>query len=126
MREAPDASTGLASNLLPHQAALLSAFFSTPSHRILLLRADLGLGKNEALAALVGQLLVKRPIARVLFIVSNSMQAPTVEALTKSGVASLLVDRYRFRELLDRTPRAKGVWPAGMAMVVSSHLAGEP
>jgi len=84
-----------------------------------LLRSDLGLGKNEACAALVGQLLSKRPIARVLFIVPNSMQASTVEALTKPGVAGLLLDRYRFRELLDRTPSAKEVWPAGMAIVLS-------
>jgi hypothetical protein len=54
------------------------------------------------------------------------MQASTVEALTKSGVAGLLVDRYRFRELLDGTPSAKEVWPAGMAIVLSLDLAGEP
>jgi energy-coupling factor transporter ATP-binding protein EcfA2 len=112
--------------LLPHQTALLDAVLDPASKRIILLRGDVGLGKSTALVALAGLLLHEQPAARVLFIVpGGTYQRQIEERLRGADVPTLLVDRYRFREMLDSTTDRE-FWPTGVVTVLSQEFAEQP
>lgn len=108
--------------LLPHQAAFLEAFFDPASKRVVLLRADVGLGKSTALVALVTQLLRHLPSAKVLFLVPGALRAQFVERLRSASVPALSVDRYQFREMIE-SASAHELWPAGAVSVMSREFA---
>jgi hypothetical protein len=108
--------------LLPHQAALVDTFFNLDSKRIILLRADAGLGKTAALIALAGRLLRERPTARVILLAPGALRAQFVRTLRDVGTPALSVDRYQFRELLDSRP-ASELWPPGIVNVLSLEFA---
>jgi superfamily II DNA or RNA helicase len=110
--------------LLPHQAALVETFFNPASKRVILLRWDVGLGKSAALVALSSRLLQEQPTARALFLVPRVLQAQFVEMLSDAGAPVLLVDRYRFREMLDSTTDGE-FWPSGVVAVLSRDFAKE-
>ncbi len=108
---------------LPHQKAFLELFFNPASKRIIFLRADVGLGKGVTLVALANQLLRERPTARVLFVVSRVALAKQFEwVLQKENTLALLVDRYKFREMLD-SASGGGIWPSGMVAVLTLDFA---
>ena len=54
--------------LLPHQLAFVETVFNPASKRVILLRADVGLGKSAALVAVFGRLTKNWPVARALLI----------------------------------------------------------
>ena len=108
--------------LLPHQNSLLETFFNPTSKRVILLKGDVGLGKATALATLASRLLREVPNARVLFLVPAALRLHFVEMLGKAQTSVLLVDRYRFREMLDSTS-GEDLWPKGMAAVLSLDFA---
>jgi len=111
--------------LLPHQTALVETVFNPASKRVILLRGDVGLGKTAALVAVVGRLLQERPMARALFLVPSVLQLQIVEMLRDANVPSLLVDRYRFREMLDATAGGE-IWPGGTVAVLSLDFGKQP
>lgn len=108
--------------LLPHQVAFVEAFLGAGSKRITLLRGDVGLGKNTALAALATRLLREQPLARSLFLVPAALRAQFVETLRNLGTPALLVDRYKFRELLE-SASDHDLWPCGVVSVLSREFA---
>ena len=111
--------------LLPHQNALLEAFFNPASKRIILLSGDTGLGKSIALASLAARLLRERPKARVLLLVPSALRMLFTETLAKIGVQAHLVDRYRYREMLDSAAGGE-IWPRGAVAVLSADFAKKP
>jgi superfamily II DNA or RNA helicase len=111
--------------LLPHQSSLLETFFNPTSKRVILLRGDVGLGKATTLAALAGRVLREQPTARVLFLVPAALRSQFVEMLRDAGTPTLLVDRYRFREMVDSTTGAE-FWPSGVVAVLSLDFAKQP
>ena len=108
--------------LMPHQSALLDAFFDAACKRVIRLDGDVGLGKSTALAALSGRLLEERPDARILVLLPAALRWDFVARAQESGSQALLVDRYRFREMLD-APGFQDVWPRGLAVVMSQDFA---
>src|SRR5262249_8768526 len=111
----------LLDNLLPHQSSLLDQFFDPATKRIVVLRAEVGLGKGTASVALAARLLRERPGARVLFITPAALRQQIAATCNLSNTPVLIVDRYRFRELLDSTS-SPDIWPRGLVNVVSSDF----
>jgi superfamily II DNA or RNA helicase len=112
-----------------YPVARLDTFIKTvldPSGtRIVVLRADVGFGKTHALLALVSQLMQEQPTAQVLLLNPASLRSQSLERLRGLGTPTLLVDRYKFRELLDANA-GNGVWPRGVALVLSDDFARKP
>jgi superfamily II DNA or RNA helicase len=81
--------------LLPHQAAFVETFFAPASKRLIVLRADVGLGKSTALIALCDRLLRERTQARVLIVVPAQLRVQFAHRLLEMSVPSFEVDRYR-------------------------------
>ena len=111
--------------LLPHQAAFVDVFFSPSSKRVIELRGEPGLGKHTTLVALSCRLLQERPTARTLFLVHAALRLQFVEMLRNAGCPALLVDRYRFREMLDSATEGE-LWPPGIVAVLSREFAKQP
>ena len=120
-----NASKDSPTRLLPHQAAFVETVFNPSSKRVIVLRADVGLGKSAALIAVSGRLLHDRPMARALYLVPAGLRLQIAERLREGGVPSLLVDRYRFREILD-TSIGEDIWPRGTVFVLSLEFASQP
>ncbi len=108
-----------------HLDAFIETVLGSGSKRIVVLRADVGFGKTHALLALVSQLMQQQPSARVLLLNPAALRSQSVERLRGLGTPTLLVDRYKFRELLDANA-GNGVWPRGMALVLSDDFARKP
>lgn len=108
--------------LLPHQIALVEAFFDPNSKRVIVLRADVGLGKSTALVALVARLLRERPTTRVLLLAPHGLQVQFVDQLRSADVPALSVDRYQFREMIE-SASGQEMWPAGAVSVLSREFA---
>jgi hypothetical protein len=108
--------------LLPHQEAFVDAFFDPASKRVILLRADVGLGKTTALVALVSRLLRERPASKVLLLAPGALRLHFVEQLRSGGVPALSVDRYQFREMVDAA-NGPDLWPSGAVSVMSRDFA---
>ena len=83
--------------LLPHHSALADTALNPTGKRIILLHADVGLGKSTALAALAGRLLQANPSARALLLVPGALRDQFRQTFQQVGTPSLLVDRYKFR-----------------------------
>jgi Helicase conserved C-terminal domain len=111
--------------LLPHQTDFVDSALNPAGKRIILLRGDVGLGKSAALVALAGRLLQEQPAARAVFLVPAALRLQFVEMLRAAGTPTLLVDRYRFREMLDATPEDE-LWPRGAAVVLARDFAMKP
>lgn len=108
--------------LLPHQVAFVEAFFDPASKRVILLRADVGLGKSVALVALMTRLLRQRPMARVVLLAPGALRQQFVEQLHREDIPALSVDRYQFREMID-SASGQELWPAGAVSVLSREFA---
>jgi superfamily II DNA or RNA helicase len=111
--------------LLPHQAAFVEAAFSDASKRVIVLRGGVGLGKSAALVAVSGRFLRDYPLSRVLFLVPAMLQLQFVERLQSEGISAFVVDRFRFRELLDAGTNQE-IWPRGAVLVFSLDLVRQP
>lgn len=107
--------------LLPHQLALVETILSPASKRVVLVHSVPGLGMTAALSAAVRQLLAKRPLSRVLFLAPRAIAPSLLDTLRLGGVPGLLVDRYRFREMLDSTN--EGFWLGGGVTMMSYDFA---
>lgn len=111
--------------LLPHQNSLIDAFFASADPRVIVLKSEPGFGKSAALACLVERVLKEQPTARVLVIAPAMMREQYAAVLHSARVPSLVVDRLRFREMLDAS--VSGVpWPPGTAIIVSREFARLP
>lgn len=108
--------------LLPHQAALVEAFFDPASKRVIVLRGEVGLGKSAALVAIASRLVQERPTARVLLLAPGALRVQFVEMLRDAGAPALAMDRYQFREWMDSSP-GRELWPAGKVAVLSREFA---
>jgi ERCC4-related helicase len=108
--------------LLPHQLAFVEVFFDPASKRVILLRADVGLGKSTALVALVTRLLRQRPTAKVLLLAPGALRVWFVEQLRSAGIPALSVDRYQFREMIE-SAAGQELWPAGAVSVLTREFA---
>ncbi len=108
--------------LLPHQEAFVEAFFDPTSKRIILLRADVGLGKSTALVALVTRLFRQRPSAKVILLAPGALRVQFVEQLRSAGIPALSVDRYQFREMIE-SASGQELWPPGAVSVLSREFA---
>jgi hypothetical protein len=115
----------LRTKLLPHQTELVDAVLSPASKRVIQLRGDVGLGKSTALVALAKRLVQERPAARVLILVPAALRRQFAEMLRDAHTPTLLVDRYRFREMLDSTT-AEELWPRGTVAVLSQDFVKQP
>jgi SNF2 family DNA or RNA helicase len=111
--------------LLPHQSAFVDAFFNINGKRIVLLRGDVGLGKGVALVAMLSRLLEEHPEARALLIAPAALRTQFANMLQSNRCPALLVDRYRYRELLDSTGTDQP-WPRGVVSVVSREFSQIP
>lgn len=108
--------------LLPHQSAFIETFFNPASKRVILLRAAVGLGKSLVLVALASRVLRERPRTKILILVPAALRLRFAEMLREAGAPSLLVDRYRFREMLDSTTGGE-FWPPGVVVLLSLDFA---
>jgi hypothetical protein len=108
--------------LLPHQRSLVERFFRPNGKRVIMLKAEVGLGKGTALIAIAARLVREQPASRVLFLVPSALHSQTWERLRDSGTPSLCVDRLRYREMLDSQPRRE-MWPSGSVVVMSREFA---
>lgn len=108
--------------LLPHQVALVESFFDPASKRVILLRADVGLGKTAAFTTLVTRLLRERPAAKVLLLAPGALRLQFAERLRSAGAPALLVDRFQFREMIESTSE-QDLWPSGAVSVLSRDFA---
>jgi Helicase conserved C-terminal domain len=115
-------ATDTAGKLLPHQATFLDTFFDPASKRIILLRSDVGLGKTTALVAVVRRLHDERPGSRALCLVPAALRSQYLDMLRNTGTSGLVVDRYRFREMLDSSVSSE-FWPRGVIAILSRDFA---
>lgn len=111
--------------LLPHQETLVETFFGSGSKRVLLLRADVGLGKSTVLSIVASNLLRAHPAAHVLLLAPGALCAQFVERLHGMATPAAHVDRYYFRELLDSAAGGE-FWPHGMVSVLSHEFSMKP
>jgi superfamily II DNA or RNA helicase len=111
--------------LLPFQASLVDAIVSSSGSRIIWVRADVGLGKSTAIAAAATRLMHREAIARVLVLCPAALRDQWAELLLRNGVRSLVVDRFKFREMLEAASDSE-LWPIGMALVLGDDFARQP
>jgi len=111
--------------LLPHQNAFLDTFFSPSSKRIIELEGNVGIGKSTALVFLAARLLNERSSSRILLLAPKALCPYFREMMGRLNTPVVIVDRYRFREMLDS---AKGVeiWPQGAVFILSLDFAKLP
>ncbi len=114
-----------AMKLLPHQTAFVETCFDPASKRVILLRGDVGLGKTAALVALSNRLLQEEPTTRVLLLAPAALRSQFMQMLSEANVPSLLIDRYKVREMLDLTTEGE-FWPRGVVVVMSLDFAKLP
>lgn len=115
----------VAPSLLPHQKNLIDTFFASPEPKVLVLKSEPGLGKSAALAFLVQCVLRENPAARVLVIAPAMMREQYAAVLHSAHAPALVVDRLRFREMLDASGSGDP-WPLGAAMIVGREFARIP
>jgi ERCC4-related helicase len=111
--------------MLPHQISLVDTVLNPESKRVTLLSAEVGLGKTTALVALSKRLLQEHPTARVLVLTPRALQLQFAERLYKESTTTLMVDRYRFRALLDEAS-GEDIWPRGAVILLSMDFARQP
>jgi hypothetical protein len=111
--------------LLPHQIKLVDAYFTSPEPRVIVLKSEPGFGKSTALASIIERVLKVTPTARVLVIVPAMIREQCSDMLRTAQAPFQVVDRLRFREMLDAS--VSGVpWPPGAAVIVSREFARLP
>lgn len=108
-----------AGTLLPHQVAFIDAV--NQGDPFIVLKCDPGLGKDAAVRGLVAAVL-SRPTARVLILAPNTLLSQLSQLREWHSVRSLLVDRYRYREMLESAHQGD-VWPQGVAVLLSPDFA---
>jgi ERCC4-related helicase len=113
---------GDSGNLLPHQSTLIETVLSPTGRPLVLLRAPVGLGKTAALVALTRRLMREKPTARTLVLCPAAVSTEWVARFRDGGTPALLIDRYKFRELLDARSRNE-VWPRGYPVVLRDDFA---
>ena len=89
----------------PHQSAFIETALNPNSKQFVLLYAEPGMGKTTAMVGLIGQLLEEKPIARILVLGPAALAAHWLAVLNEKDIAAYLVDRYKFRELLQAGKR---------------------
>ena len=89
------------------------------------IKRQVGLGKTTALVALSKRLLQERPTGRVLVLTPRALQFQFADRLYKGNTATLMVDRYRFRALLDEAS-GEDIWPRGTVILLSMDFARQP
>ena len=121
MSAAASEPKGTTRTLHPHQADFVDTVFSSSSKRIVMLNAHPGFGKTTAITFAVARLLRENGDARVLFLGPVALRSYLREELGRRDVSAFIVDRYRFREMLE-TSVADDLWPRGSAVILSDDF----
>jgi hypothetical protein len=74
------------------------------------------------MAGLIGRVLRERPTARALLLCPAALRAQWLEVLREDGVPTMLIDRYKFREMLQTTGGGK-IWQRGIVAILSDDFA---
>ena len=122
MSPTADGADKVAIRLLPHQRAFVDTVFDPRGARIIRLQANVGSGKGTALVAVTERLFHQEPAARVLFIVPAPLRTEFEYRFRQLRIPAFALDRYAFRELLDRE-QSRDFWPAGGVVIVSAEFA---
>ena len=109
---------GFQIELLPHQRTFVEACFSPTSSRVIELQASVGLGKTIALMVVAARLIRDQPESRVLILSPAALRSQFVKTLMQANVNAVLLDRYKYRELLDSSNQ-QDIWPIGTTFVAS-------
>lgn len=113
-------------SLARHQDAFIQTALADDSARVILLRAEPGLGKSTALVELAARLVGERHDARVLILVpAVVLRDQFISRLRQSGTEAIGVDRFRLREMLDAEDGSIR-WPRGTAAVSTIAFAHQP
>jgi DNA polymerase III delta prime subunit len=110
-----------------HQARLVQEVLAHPVPVRLLLAGPAGLGKSFAAVQVARELARVEPACRILVIGPGSL-APSLEirlARVLDGVTVRLVNRAVFRELQERAPGGRTLWPLSFAAAMGMDTAGQ-
>lgn len=119
------ASTPPAMHLLPHQRDFVTLVAETTEPKVIVLEGDVGLGKSVALAATCAHILKTQPFARVLLLAHRALGAQFVSVLESFDVRATVVNRFKFREMLDVSD-GQATWPQGQVSVLGWDFARQP
>lgn len=109
--------------LLPHQLDLIDRFFKPEAAQGMVVRWAVGLGSFYAASHIIERQLVSQPDARVLVLGPTALQSEMQLVLDQRGVDSLIVDRFRFREMQEATKTVKAPFGAGRVFLMSTEFA---
>ncbi|MFM0305197.1 helicase-related protein [Paraburkholderia sediminicola] len=109
--------------LLPHQLDLIEQFFTPDTAQGLLVRWAVGLGRLHTASHIIARQLTLKPDARVLVLGPAALQLQTQFVLHRIGIDSLIVDRFRFREMQEAAETVKAPFGAGRAFLMSAEFA---
>ena len=110
------------STLLPHQADFINRFFHPPLSKGYLLESEVGLGAKFMAAHLIAEFVKRNSRGRVLILVPAALQTQMDSYLNQMGTQSIVVDRYRYREL-EEVSELEGIWPNGSVVIMSMDFA---
>jgi len=105
-----------------HQVDFIDKVVNKQGKCFFYLRGDVGSGKTFALIALANRFLQIQPGARVLILCPAALRQQFIKMLHEGRTPAILVDRYKFREMLDNSNTAE-LWPSGVAIVMSYDFA---
>jgi hypothetical protein len=109
--------------LQPHQRALYEAFDPAGGTRFIAVSWPPGMGIHFTAIRIAERLSGVDGEGRVLMIVSyKALAEQLVQQLSRSGTRAILVDAYKFRELMDRTKPASIPWEQHTVYVLVSSL----
>jgi len=109
--------------LLPHQLDLIDRFFNPEAAQGLLVRWAVGLGRLHTASHIIARQLVLKPDARILVLVPAALQSQIQFVLDQRGIDSLIVDRFRFREMQEAAETVQAPFGTGRAFLMSTEFA---
>ena len=109
---------------MPHQLALVQAAIDPSGPAKIIVRAEVGAGLSTSIVEILRYIQSSNSEGRAILLMPSAPSAlvkHTTESLTRAGVKSLVLDRFRFRELLDDEGVRISGWPTGAAFIVGGH-----
>lgn len=112
--------------LLPHQKRLLEVFLAPEANAVVELHTQQAGGGTRFTSVALTLLMLQQPMPqRILFLLSNSVDEASISLLEHERVVVDVVDRYRFRELLDTSP-GQNIWDNSAVVFTTKALARQP
>jgi hypothetical protein len=104
--------------LRPHQSAFVDIAYSSESEKVVLLVAPTGYGKTATLVAVIEELFVDVPEARVLLLMPAAFKDYVLDIMGDQNIPSFNFDQYWLRQSQDSS--SENQWlPAGKVAVAS-------